>query len=222
MSQIYIIRHGQTDLNKKRVLQGRVDEPLNADGIRQAKAAAARLESLGVTIDQVWSSPLGRARDTAQIVAGDNVPIRTDDRLLEMDYGPYEGADLTSPPPEIITFFSDFVNQPTPEGMEALQDVVQRLGSFLEELREDPPEGNILLSTHAIAMKGALEYLTPDSKGSWWSRFIGNCAVFQVDVKESRAGLDESQVGLNESHRDLCDREVFGLPKEWIAPDSAG
>lgn len=186
MSQIYIIRHGQTDLNKKRVLQGRVDEPLNDDGIRQAKAAAARLESLGVTIDQVWSSPLGRARDTARIVAGDNVPIRTDDRLLEMDYGPYEGADLTSPPPEIITFFSDFVNQPAPEGMEALQDVVQRLGSFLEELREDPPEGNILLSTHAIAMKGALEYLTPDAGGAYWGKHIQNCDIYVTELENGK------------------------------------
>lgn len=194
MSQIYIIRHGQTDLNKKRVLQGRVDEPLNADGIRQAKAAAARLESLGVTIDQVWSSPLGRARDTAQIVAGDNVPIRTDDRLLEMDYGPYEGADLTSPPPEIITFFSDFVNQPAPEGMEALQDVVQRLGSFLEELREDPPEGNILLSTHAIAMKGALEYLTPESGGSYWGKYIKNCDIYVTTLEDGVYTVPEQLV----------------------------
>ena len=142
MNQIYIIRHGQTDLNKKHVLQGRVDEPLNEDGIRQAKAAAARLRSLGVTIDEVWSSPLGRAQDTARVIAdaaagvtaGDDVPLRTDDiplrtdviplrideRLLEMDYGPYEGADLTAPPEEIITFFSDFVHQPAPEGMEPL------------------------------------------------------------------------------------------------------
>ena len=98
MSKIYIIRHGQTDLNKKHILQGRVDEPLNEDGILQAKAAAALLDSLGVTIDQVWSSPLGRAQDTARIITGEDVPLRTDERLLEMDYGPYERLDLASPP----------------------------------------------------------------------------------------------------------------------------
>ena len=62
---IYIIRHGQTDLNKKRVLQGRVDEPLNEDGIRQAEAAAELLRSLDIVVDSVWSSPLQRAMDTA-------------------------------------------------------------------------------------------------------------------------------------------------------------
>lgn len=190
MSKIYIIRHGQTDLNKKQVLQGRVDEPLNADGIRQAKAAAARLHSLGVIIDEVWSSPLGRAQDTARIIAGDTagdaVPLRIDDRLLEMDYGPYEGADLTAPTEEIIKFFSDFVNQPAPEGMEPLQDVVQRLGSLLEDLRENPPAGNVLLSTHAIAMKGALEYLTPESRGSYWSKHIQNCDIYVTTLEDGK------------------------------------
>ncbi len=183
MSKIYIIRHGQTDLNKKHILQGRVDEPLNEDGILQAKAAAALLESLDVPIDQVWSSPLGRAQDTARIVTGGDVPLRTDDRLLEMDYGPYEGTDLASPPEEIVTFFSDFEHQQAPEGMEPLPDIVQRLGSFLEELRQNPPEGNILISTHAIAMKGALEYLTPESGGSYWGKYIKNCDIYVTTLE---------------------------------------
>ena len=184
MSKIYIIRHGQTDLNKNHVLQGRVDEPLNEDGIRQAKAAAALLRSLDVSIDYVWSSPLQRAKDTAGIIVCKDIPIQTDDCLLEMDYGPYEGTDLTSPPPEIITFFGDFVNQPAPEGMESLSHVTQRLGGFLEELRSNPPEGNILISTHAIAMKGALEYLTPDSKGSYWGKHIKNCDIYVTTLED--------------------------------------
>ena len=73
MSKIYIIRHGQTDLNKNHVLQGRVDEPLNEDGLRQAKFAAALLRTLDVSIDQVWSSPLQRAKDTAEIIADEYV-----------------------------------------------------------------------------------------------------------------------------------------------------
>ncbi|MBE6028907.1 MAG: GNAT family N-acetyltransferase [Clostridiales bacterium] len=184
MSNIYIIRHGQTNLNKNQVLQGRVDEPLNEDGVRQAKAAAALLRSLDVSIDQVWSSPLQRAQDTAAIIVGENVPIRTDDRLLEMDYGPFEGTDLTSPPPEIIRFFGDFVNQPAPEGMESLSHVTQRLGGFLEELRSNPPEGDVLISTHAIAMKGALEYLTPDAGGSYWGKHIKNCDVYVTTLED--------------------------------------
>lgn len=166
------------------ILQGRVDEPLNEDGIRQAKDAAKMLKSLGITIDSVWSSPLLRAQDTARIIVGDSALIRTDERLLEMDYGPYEGADLTCPPPEITSFFSDFVNNPEPPGMEPLSGVVQRLGEFLEELRLDPPERNVLISTHAIAMKGALEYLTPGSKGSYWGKHIKNCDIYVTGLED--------------------------------------
>ena len=102
-----------------------------------------------------------------------------DDRLIEMDYGPYEGADLSDPPPEILTFFRDFAGTPAPDGMEQLSEVVARTGAFIEEIKD--LEGNILISTHAIAMKGILEYLTPESKGSYWSKYIGNCSVYAVE-----------------------------------------
>ena len=104
-----------------------------------------------------------------------------------MDYGPYEGLDLNNLPPEILTFFSDFVHNPAPEGMEQLSSVVDRAGSFLEEIRDI--SGNILVSTHAIAMKGLLEYLTPDSGGSYWSKYIGNCTVYIVENGTGRFGI---------------------------------
>ena len=170
---IYIIRHGKTERNQANVLQGRSDYPLNDEGIRQAEAAADRLRN--IRFDHVFSSPLTRAVQTAKIVVPDLEPV-IDERLIEMDYGPYEGADLHNLPPEILTFFSDFVHNPAPAGMEQLGAVVARVGAFLEELRES--EENILISTHAIAMKGILEYLTPASNGAYWSKFIGNCAVY--------------------------------------------
>ena len=66
--------------------------------------------------------------------------------------------------------------------MEPLSAVTERCGRFLEEHKAEAAEGNLLLSTHAIALKGALEYLTPDARGAHWSRYIGNCAVFCTDV----------------------------------------
>ena len=176
---IYIIRHGQTELNNKQVLQGRSNYPLNEKGIAQARGAAERLRE--VTFSRVFSSPLIRAVQTAEIIAP-GIPVTIDERLIEMDYGPYEGMDLNALAPEIITFFSDFVHNPAPEGMEQLSSVVARAGEFIEELSGQ--DGNILVSTHAIAMKGILEYLTPDSHGSYWSQNIGNCAVFAAEYKD--------------------------------------
>ena len=178
---IYIIRHGQTALNNRQVLQGRSDHPLNAQGVAQAKAAASRLRERGIIFDRVFSSPLIRVIQTARIIAP-GVLVETDDRLIEMDYGPYEGMDLNAPAPEVIAFFGDFIHNPAPRGMEPLADVVARTGAFMEEIKAC--RGNVLVSTHAIAMKGILEYLTPDSNGGYWSKYIGNCAVYTVACGE--------------------------------------
>lgn len=176
---IYMIRHGQTELNSRRLLQGRSDFPLNETGIAQAEDAAARLRD--VPFSAVYSSPLVRAIQTAAIVAP-GIPPHVDERLIEMDYGPYEGMDLTRLPPEVITFFSDFVRNPAPAGMEALESVVHRAGAFLKDCCRT--EENLLISTHAIALKGLLEYLTPDANGAWWSRYIGNCAVYITEYHD--------------------------------------
>ncbi len=173
---IYIIRHGQTELNIRNALQGRSDHPLNETGIRQAEEAAKRLK--GISFDIVYSSPLIRAVQTAKILAPDREPV-IDERLIEMEYGPYEGKSLRELGPEVMTFFRDFVHNPAPEGMEPLESVVRRGGAFMEDRCR--MGGSILISTHAIAMKGILEYLTPASGGSYWSKNIGNCAVYTVE-----------------------------------------
>ena len=188
---IYIIRHGQTAMNHSRRLQGRSDIALNETGRKQAQKTAAWLRDQGVAFDHVFSSPLSRAVETAALIHGSTRDIITDARLIEMDYGIYEGMDLSDPPAEIRTFFSDFVHNPAPASMEPLAEVVHRLGSFLEEILENDLQGNILISTHAIAMKGALEYLSPDSHGSYWSKYIGNCAVYVSRLENGRFSLPE-------------------------------
>ena len=196
MYTIYIVRHGETDNNKERVLQGRSNLPLNEVGIKQAEKVKEYFAEKDIQFDKVYSSPLIRAIKTAQIITGstqvgsdatdnsaDAVPFVLDDHLLEMDYGPYEGCSLLDPPPEIIEFFSDFVNNSTPEGMENLSDLVARMGRFMESLKKEGDQ-TILISTHAIAMKGILEHLTPESHGAYWNKHIANCAVYRTTFSD--------------------------------------
>ena len=122
----------------------------------------------------------------AALVAPGVEPV-VDERLIEMDYGPYEGADLRNPAPELAEFFRDFVHNPAPEGMEQLSHVVARVGAFMDELAS--LRGDVLVSAHAIAMKGALEYLTPGSEGRYWSTYLGNCAVYVVECTGGRLGV---------------------------------
>ena len=180
---IYIVRHGQTELNQRSVLQGRSNHPLNEVGREQAQSVGDAFREAGIVFDKVYTSPLDRAVETAKLVAGD-VPIECEDALIEMDYGPYEGTDLHDLPPEVEEFFRDFAHNPAPEGMEQLPDVVARAGEFLERLKAEAVDRHILLSTHAIAMKGLLEYLTPESNGAYWSKYIGNCAVYVTEYHD--------------------------------------
>lgn len=189
---IYIIRHGQTEMNRANVLQGRSDYPLNEVGRQQAEQAGERFVKAGIVFQRVFSSPLSRAVQTAQLVSGfSKATIIMDERLIEMDYGPYEGMNLKEPAPEVIAFFRDFQHTPAPEGMEQLSEVVRRSGVFLEEIRELAETENILISTHAIAMKGLLEYLTPQSCGAYWSKYIGNCDVYTAQIIDGRYTVPE-------------------------------
>ncbi len=188
---IFIVRHGQTDTNRKGLLQGRSDLSLNEAGRAQAEETARKLADRGVVFDRVFSSPLVRARQTAEILAP-GVPVTADPRLIEMDLGPYEGMELKKLPPEVTAFFRDFVHVPAPEGMEPLSEVEKRAGEFMESVRD--LRGNVLITTHAVAMKGLLEYLTPGSEGAYWSKFIGNCAVYVLSVENGAFTVPEELV----------------------------
>ncbi len=87
--KIWLTRHGQTNLNKKRLMQGLTDEPLNETGIAQAKAARERIGD--VHFDAVYASPLQRAIMTGAIIGGVSPEeVLIDKRLIETDFGRYE------------------------------------------------------------------------------------------------------------------------------------
>lgn len=179
MLEVYLVRHGRTQMNHQGRLQGRgSDLPLDAEGRAQAQAAGAWVARQGIRFDRVVSSPLRRAVETASLVAA--VPddaVLTDPLLLEMDYGPWEGYDMARHDPAVEAFFADFAHAPTPPGMEPLAHVEGRAREFLAGL--GPEAGRVLVSTHAILLKGALEALDPRSQGGWWARYVGNCWVYR-------------------------------------------
>ncbi|MBF0715123.1 histidine phosphatase family protein [Gemelliphila palaticanis] len=92
--KILMVRHGETDYNKNRLIQGNTDIPLNETGITQAVAAAKKLE--GYKIDAAYSSPMERAYDTCRYMLdnsnNENISIEKDKRIIEKFYGKFEGA----------------------------------------------------------------------------------------------------------------------------------
>ena len=107
--KLYMIRHGQTEWNKEKRLQGRADIPLNAYGIQLAEETRDGL--LGVRFDIAFTSPLKRAKKTAQILLeGQEVKLIEDERIIEIGFGSYEGLcyaeeNYNIPDPHFMNFW---------------------------------------------------------------------------------------------------------------------
>lgn len=187
---IYIIRHGETDLNVKGVLQGWVDEPLNESGMRLARITGKKMES--VRFDGCFSSPLKRAADTARIVleASENdLPIQYDDRLREISFGEAEGRHRSTLGEQGRRFFEEpFRYEPFPGG-ESIRQVCARTQSFLKELLMRDDGKTYLLSTHGCALRAMLNYLYEDPSDFWHMHVPYNCAVSIVEGRNGQGRL---------------------------------
>lgn len=125
---LYLVRHGQTESSQRKAYSGRSDIALTADGREQAREVARQLSGAG--IDAVFTSPLSRARDTAQAIAGaTGAPLTVDERLTEIDYGGFEGLDRAAASARFGAAFDrwreDPFGSPVP-GMEPLPAALER------------------------------------------------------------------------------------------------
>ena len=141
--KIYIARHGETAWNAENKICGRTDIPLNERGIEQAKLLAERLAD--VRIDRIIASPMIRARQTAQAVAEKyGLHITLDERLIEQNFGIYEGKDRKDP--DYLANKRMFAYRYP--GGESQMDVAYRVYGLIEELKEKYPDEHVLLVCH--------------------------------------------------------------------------
>lgn len=190
--KIYFVRHGETDWNKERKIQGQVDIPLNEFGRHLARETANGLRD--VPFDVCFTSPLERARETAQIILqGRDVPILEDKRILEMNFGVLEGKCCSKEgwdvPDSFQMFFDDPVHYQAPEGGEDFQAVRKRTGDFLNWLfaQEQYRDSTVLVTTHGAAMAGLLNNLKKKPLAEYWGVGVHkNCGVTEVEVTDGR------------------------------------
>lgn len=165
MLELWLIRHGETEWNLQRRMQGHADIPLAPTGEAQAQKLAQRLRTR--SFDSVWSSDLSRARRTAEIAfPGREVTI--DARLREISAGVFEGhrfAELdTDPPPGFAEWRTDpFTNRPP--GGETGIEMRERLMSWMRDL---PPAGSAAAVVHAGVVRMLLfDVLGDPAQGAW-------------------------------------------------------
>lgn len=190
--RLYIVRHGETDWNKERKVQGHSDIPLNEYGRNLARQTAQGMQD--VQIDLAYTSPLIRAKETAQIIlAGREVPLIESEDIKELGFGVYEGmcfqGEKKSPESAAFSkFFNDTANYVPGEGGETIEELMERTGKFLNELcrEEKLADKQILIATHGAAMTALLNQIRGNKKTAdfWKEQVPANCAVTIVDVKE--------------------------------------
>ena len=194
---IYIVRHGLTEWNKLKKLQGAADIPLAKEGILLAEKTGEALKD--VKFDICFTSPLSRARQTAEYVLGDrNVPIIPDKRIQEINFGHLEGdcvrdAEGNYIDPQVEMFFRDPVNFKRPENGEDIFDVIARTKDFWEEKTSDPSltDKTVLVASHGCAVRALLQNIYHDPENFWHGCVPPNCCVNLVEVKNGKTVLLE-------------------------------
>ncbi|QBR12655.1 histidine phosphatase family protein [Sphingobacterium sp. CZ-2] len=151
MITICLLRHGETAYNADgNKYCGRTDIPLTEKGMAQANRMKALLKDY--SFDQVFSSPLIRARTTAEIAAGNKDLVQTDDRLIEVDFGQWEGKSSEEFRAEDPDSWNNWLSDPTAfragnTGENASQ-VLERLNDFYQELMDKYDGQTILVVGH--------------------------------------------------------------------------
>ena len=193
MTELLLVRHGETDWNRERRFQGHADQPLNDTGRDQARALAAELAR--EPIDLVYTSDLARARETAEIIAaaiGTEVVALRD--LREIDVGDWQGLSW----PEIEQRYPDGAHAWHDHGSgwrsgETYDELAERVVAALRRIVEQHPSQRILVVGHGGTIRAVKAFIegvsVPESRTR--SGPVGNCEVFRVVTQDgSFRGID--------------------------------
>jgi uncharacterized phosphatase len=157
MTELYLVRHGETDWNAARRIQGRTDIPLNETGREQAHRAGALLARR--RWNAIYASPLGRAHETATII-GEHLGMHEVthlEALIERNYGEAEGMGFD----EIEARYPEGVHAP---GQETREVVAARVVPALLELAAQHPGERLILVSHGGAIRSVLQAVQPGTQ----------------------------------------------------------
>ena len=181
------MRHGETDWNRDRRVMSHLPIGLNAKGIAQCQALAQALRSAGIR--RIVSSPLARARESADIVAGEiGVPVEDDPGLSEVNFGAWAGHgydDLVGRP-DFEAYAQDPVETPPPGG-EALAAVQQRGLEALRRAFDGDAGGRVLVVSHGDMIRSLLCHLLAVDLAEYRRFTVDNCSVSAVDLRDGWA-----------------------------------
>lgn len=184
MKKLYLLRHGQTEFNVKKLVQGRCDSPLTDLGRQQARVTAAWLKAHNVVPDKVVSSPLGRAMDTASLVAsellGPDAAVDPCEGIIERCYGTFEEGPHDALPTDVWDPGEDLV----PFGGEGSRALQERMVGALTNLMGSEGIETLLAVSHGSASRQFIKAAAPE--GFKLPAKLPNCAIMIFDFDDTR------------------------------------
>lgn len=191
MKRLYLLRHGQTEFNVKKLVQGRCDSPLTDLGRQQAQAAAEWLKAHGVVPGKVVSSPLGRAMDTASLVAceilGPDATVEPCEGIIERGYGTFEEGPHDALPTDVWDPGEDLV----PFGGEGSRALQERMVDTLTNIMGAEGIETLLAVSHGSASRQFIKAAAPE--GFELPAKLPNCAIMIFDFDDAREEDDTPQ-----------------------------
>ena len=180
MGSIIFLRHGQAINNTQRILAGRTPGvPLTEKGVDQAEKAAKFLEDMNISA--IYSSPIERAKNTADIVGKHNsIDVRIDDRLIELDMGKFTGMpydEIFSSHGNVFMKFYNGELEIAHNGVETFADVKKRVLGMVDHVIENHPDENVVLVTHMDPIKAMLSTIVSLSPENLYELIIANASL---------------------------------------------
>jgi len=196
LGQLIFLRHGQAKNNTERILAGRSEGvPLTDTGIKQSEHTAQLLEHMNISA--IYSSPIERAKHTAEIVGKHNsLDVRIDDRLNELDMGKFTGMPYDEIFKSHGNVFMKFYNgelEIAHNGVETFSQVKKRILGIVDHIIEKHLDENIVLVTHMDPIKAMLSTVVDLSPVNLFELIIANASlnIFrEKDRKFSLSGLN--------------------------------
>ena len=205
MGQIIFLRHGQAKNNTERILAGRTEGiPLTDVGIEQAKHTAQLLEHMNISA--IYSSPIQRAKHTAEIAGQHNsIDVTVDDRLVELDMGKFTGMpydDIINNHGNVFMKFYNGELEIAHNGVETFFDVKKRVLEIVNHVISSHPDENVVLVTHMDPIKAMLSTIVDLSATNLFELIIANASLNIFREKDQKFSLS----GLNVMHPSRFDQ----------------
>eukprot|EP00510_Aplanochytrium_minuta_P003479 CAMPEP_0184014822 /NCGR_PEP_ID=MMETSP0954-20121128/5926_1 /TAXON_ID=627963 /ORGANISM="Aplanochytrium sp, Strain PBS07" /LENGTH=228 /DNA_ID=CAMNT_0026295453 /DNA_START=259 /DNA_END=945 /DNA_ORIENTATION=- len=212
MTTLYVVRHGETDWNRKHIMQGQTDIELNEHGLKQAASCHLYFESIE-GINRVYTSDLSRAKQTGEILAKEKaIPVATDSRLRELSLGCFEGhtyADIKKIYPVEFSNWRSVTGYKVPEGKhgrkgENQEEFKSRIISVFSDLAKAHMGESIVVVCHG----GVLREMVSSLMG------IYNVKFTNASVTKITASYQDGETDMNDDRQGIC-WEADTLAEAW-------